>query len=227
MKEKLRKRWERFWMGFAGLSRSGRLATRLASFWTPPHTGRYYLARITTRPYLDPRATIHHAALNIAQHVFVAEHATIYQAKGGAAISLGENAHVLRDCILETGQGGSLKIGADTFLHPRCQVMAYKGDIVIGDHVAIAPNCALYSYNHTMARGEIIKRQPLTTRGGITIGDDAWLGVGVIVLDGVSIGSGAVIGAGSVVTADVPDNAIAVGNPARVISTRTDVELAG
>ena len=116
MKEKLRKRWERFWMGFAGLSRSGRLATRLASIWTPPHTGRYYLARITTSPYLDPRATIHHAELSIAPHVFVAEHATIYQAKGGAAVSLGENAHVLRDCILETGQGGSLRVGADTVL---------------------------------------------------------------------------------------------------------------
>ena len=78
-----------------------------------------------------------------------------------------------------------------------------------------------------MAKGEIIKRQPLTTRGGIKIGDDAWLGVGVIVLDGVSIGSGAVIGAGSVVTADVPDNAIAVGNPARVISSRARAETLG
>jgi len=225
MKEKLRKRWERFWMGFAGLSKSGRLATRLASIWTPPHTGRYYLARLTPRPYLDPQAVIHHAALSIAPHVFVADRATIYQAKGGAGITIGENSHVLRDCILETGQGGSLRIGSDTFLHPRCQVMAYKGDIIIGDHVAIAPNCALYSYNHTIARGELIKRQPLNTVGGLTIGDGAWLGVGVIVLDGVNIGAGAVIGAGSVVTTDIPSNAIAVGNPARVISTRAEPDM--
>jgi len=45
-----------------------------------------------------------------------------------------------------------------------------------------------------------IRKQPVKTKGGIVIGDDAWLGVGVIVLDGVKIGKGAVIGAGSVVT---------------------------
>lgn len=219
---RLRKRWERFWIGFAGLSKSGRLATRLASIWTPPYTGRYYLARMTPRPYLDPQALIHHSDLHLEPHVFVAMRATLYQATGGGSMTLSKNAHVLSDCILETGQGGNLFVGADTFLHPRCQIMAYKGDINIGNHVAIAPNCALYSYNHSMVKGELIKQQPLKTNGGITIGDDVWLGVGVIVLDGVTIGSGAVIGAGSVVTENIPDNAVAVGNPARVISYRPE-----
>ena len=67
-----------------------------------------------------------------------------------------------------------------------------------------------------------MKRQPLETRGGIRIGDGACLGYGVIVLDGVTIGDGAVIGAGSVVTRNVPENAIAVGNPAHVVATRGD-----
>ncbi len=62
--------------------------------------------------------------------------------------------------------------------------------------------------------------QPLQTKGGIFIHDEAWLGYGVIVLSGVQIGKGAVIGAGSVVTRDVPDNAIAVGVPARVVRMR-------
>ena len=44
-----------------------------------------------------------------------------------------------------------------------------------------------------------------------------WIGGGAIILGGVSIGDNAVIGAGSVVTKDIPANAIAVGNPARVI----------
>jgi len=52
------------------------------------------------------------------------------------------------------------------------------------------------------------------------IGDDVWLGYGVVVLDGVKIGSGAVIGANSVVTKDVPENAVAVGSPAKVIRMR-------
>jgi acetyltransferase-like isoleucine patch superfamily enzyme len=60
----------------------------------------------------------------------------------------------------------------------------------------------------------------LQTKGDIVIEDDAWLGVGVVVLDGVRIGKGAVIGAGSVVTRDIPDNAIAVGVPASVVKMR-------
>lgn len=52
------------------------------------------------------------------------------------------------------------------------------------------------------------------------IGNDVWIGRNVIILSGVSIGNGAVIGAGSVVTKDIPDYAVAVGNPARVIRYR-------
>jgi len=207
-------------MGFAGLSRSGRFAARLASVFSPPYMARAYLARLGANPYIDPQAVIHHKSLNVEKHVFVADRVIIYQAADGGTIRLAERANILRDCVLETGQGGTISVGADTFLHPRCQVMAYKGSIKIGNSVAIAPNCALYAYNHGTQPGELIKRQPLETRGGIDIGDGAWLGFGVIVLDGVSIGSGAIVGAGSVVTENIPDNAIAVGNPARVVSSR-------
>ncbi len=68
---------------------------------------------------------------------------------------------------------------------------------------------------------------PLESRGGIRVGDGAWLGFGVIVLDGATIGAGAIIGAGSVVTKDVPENAIAVGNPARVVASRGGAEEEG
>jgi phosphonate metabolism protein (transferase hexapeptide repeat family) len=54
----------------------------------------------------------------------------------------------------------------------------------------------------------------------VTLGDDVWLGHGVIVLPGVSIATGAAVGAGAVVTRDVPSFAVAVGNPARVIRFR-------
>ena len=209
-------------MHVAGMSMTGRFAARLASMFAPPYMARFYLARLTDKPYIDPNAVIHHDGLTIGAKVFIADRVIVYRASDGGTVSIGARTHILRDCVLETGQGGSISIGSDTFLHPRCQVMAYKGDVTIGDHAAIAPNCAFYAYNHGSLPGELIKRQALETRGGILVGDGAWLGFGVIVLDGVNIGAGAIIGAGSVVTENVPENAIVVGNPARVVSVRGD-----
>ena len=207
-------------MHFAGVGMIGRIATRLAATFAPPYMARFYLARLTDNSYIDPNAVIHHAGLTLGKQAFIADRVIVYQAADGGRATVGDNTHILRDSVLETGQGGSITIGSDTFLHPRCQVMAYKGDVRIGDHVAIAPGCAFYAYNHGLSPGELIKRQALETRGGISVDDGAWLGFGVVVLDGVSIGVGAVIGAGSVVTDSIPDNAIAVGNPARVVSYR-------
>ncbi|MCG9793512.1 xenobiotic acyltransferase family protein [Flavobacterium algicola] len=57
------------------------------------------------------------------------------------------------------------------------------------------------------------------------IGNDVWIGVNVVILDGVKIGNGAVIGAGAVVTKDIPDYAVAVGVPAKIIKYRFDKEI--
>lgn len=61
------------------------------------------------------------------------------------------------------------------------------------------------------------RRAKLEAAKPITIGDNVWLGGGVIVCPGVTIGDNAVIGAGAVVTRDVPADVVAVGNPARVV----------
>ena len=60
-------------------------------------------------------------------------------------------------------------------------------------------------------------------KGGIAIGDDVWLGAGVIVLDGVTIGRGAVVGAGAVVAASLPEYATAVASRALKIGDRRDL----
>ena len=210
-------------MRYSGLSMPGRFATRLAAWFAPPYTARFYLAHLNRKGYIDPGAIIHHNYVHFGTNIFIDDSVIINQASEGGPIEFGDRMHILRGSIIATGSGGNVKIGSDTFIQPRCQIMGYKGNIRIGNGVQIAPNCAFYSYDHSFGPGELIRKQPLRTKGGIVISDDVWIGFGVIVLDGVRIGKGAVIGAGSVVTRDIPDEAIAVGNPAKVIKMRKDI----
>jgi acetyltransferase-like isoleucine patch superfamily enzyme len=216
--------WARFWMRFAGLSRFGRIATRFAALATPPFRGRIGLANLNPRGYIAANAIIQHQDIRMGTNVFIGDGAVIYQDRNGGPVDLGDRTQLYGDIRIEIGPGGSLTIGADTHIQPRCQFTAYEAPIWIGCMVEIAPNCAFYPYDHGFVVGKPIMEQPLCTKGGIYIHDGAWLGYGVIVLSGVRIGKGAVIGAGSVVTHDVPDNSIAVGAPARVVGVRSRVK---
>jgi acetyltransferase-like isoleucine patch superfamily enzyme len=215
--------WGRVWMRFAGLSRVGRVATRLATWGAPPYKARRYLGGLYPHGYVAPSATIYHIDVQLGDYVFLGDRVMVFQAAGGGRVALGTRVSVYGDVLLETGQGGSITIGAGSRVHRGCHLIAYLAPIQIGCDVGIAQNCAFYSYNHGIAPGEPISKQPLQTRGPIVIDDHAWLGVGVIVLSGVRIGKGAVIGAGAVVTDDIPDGAIALGVPARVVKMRSDV----
>jgi acetyltransferase-like isoleucine patch superfamily enzyme len=97
---------------------------------------------------------------------------------------------------------------------------SHLSEIRIGRQVEIAANCAFYNYDHGTAPGVPIMEQPLRSRGDIVVGDGAWLGHAVTVLQGVTIGEGSVIAAGAVVIDDIPANAIAAGVPARVVRFR-------
>lgn len=219
---RLQAHWTRFWARRAGLDPFGRLAARLAGWFVPPYKGRYALARQAPRGYIAPSAVIHHPGLHLGRHVFIGERVVIYAGQGTGPVDLADGVHLNNDVSVEVGQGGQLSIGAHTFVQPRCHFAAYKAAIRIGSGVQIAPNCAFYPYDHGLLAGRPISQQPLSTKGDIVIGDDAWLGYGVVVLSGVRIGAGAVIGANSVVTRDVPDGAIAVGVPARVVKMRSE-----
>jgi maltose O-acetyltransferase len=89
--------------------------------------------------------------------------------------------------------------------------------ITIGDDVQIGPNVQLLTPTHPLEPGA--RRDKWEAAQPITIGDNVWLGGGVIVLPGVTIGADAVVGAGAVVTKDLAPGSVAVGNPARVIRT--------
>jgi len=89
------------------------------------------------------------------------------------------------------------------------------GHIYVGDRVMFGPNVTLATANHPIDAS--LRAQGMQYNKDIHIGENAWLGAGVIVLPGVTIGKNAIIGAGSVVTKDIPDNVVAVGNPCRVL----------
>ncbi len=223
--KRIRRYWARFWMRFAGLNRVGRVATRLATWGTPPYKARVYLSRMNPQGYVSPKAIIHHPQLKSHRGTFIGDRVTIFQSSQGGPVILEESVHLYGETIIETGEGGQVTIGAETHIQPRCQFSAYKGSIKIGRRVEIAPNCVFYPYNHGIAPGQPVREQPLQSNGDIVIEDDVWLGTGVTVLDNVRIGQGAVIGAGSIVTENIPANMVAMGIPARVVKGREAVYL--
>ncbi|MER7273409.1 sugar O-acetyltransferase [Dactylosporangium sp. NPDC000244] len=87
--------------------------------------------------------------------------------------------------------------------------------VTIGDDVQIASNVQLLTAWHPVEPEA--RRAKWEAASPITIGDNVWLGGGVIVCPGVTIGANTVVGAGAVVVKDLPANVVAVGNPARVI----------
>lgn len=89
------------------------------------------------------------------------------------------------------------------------------GRIDIGQDVQIGPNVQLLTATHPL--DPALRRAKWEGTAPITIGDNVWLGGGVIVCPGVSIGKNTVIGAGAVVVDDIPKNVLAVGNPARIV----------
>jgi acetyltransferase-like isoleucine patch superfamily enzyme len=215
--------WSWSWMQWAGLSRLGRLATWLATWCAPPHKARTYLAMMSSRGYVARDAVVYHKKLRLGTNVFIDDRVVVFQREHGGLIELGDWVQVFRDTIMETGEGASLSVGAGSSIHPRCSLHANVASIRIGYGVLIGPNCAVYSYDHGMEPAQSIRAQPLTAKGDVEIGDESWLGVGVIVLSGVRIGRGAVIGAGAVVTQDIPEYAIAGGSPAKVLKMRGEL----
>lgn len=211
------------WMRFAGPGCFGRLATRLATWFVGPYKSRHHLARIYPHGYIAPDALINHDRLRLGKYVYIGGRVIIHKGHNGGDVVIRDRAMINDGTIIEVGQGGSLTIGEGTTIQPRCQFSAYKGFVLIGKDVQIAPSCAFYPYDHSTAPGRPIKNQPLTTRGGITIGDGVWIGYGAVILDGVKIGNGVVIGAGSVVKSDIPDGAIAVGVPAHIVKKRSEI----
>jgi acetyltransferase-like isoleucine patch superfamily enzyme len=171
--------------------------------------------------FVAPGARITHPELRMGRHVYLGHGCVIYSTNQGGPVELEDRVQIYGHAFIETGAGGSIRIGEGTHIQPGCHLHAYISGIHIGKKVEIAPGCGFYCYDHGMTPGILIMEQPLISKGDITVGDGAWIGYGVTVLQGVTIGEGAVVAAGAVVTRDVPANAIAAGVPAKIIGSRS------
>jgi acetyltransferase-like isoleucine patch superfamily enzyme len=158
-------------------------------------------------------------------------------------IHIGSNVVIDDNCLLdakgESNQG--IRIGSGVFVGRNTILSCKNGDIELGDGANIGFNCELFSASRVAVGSNVLmgaygyviggdhdfsdpSKSVLAqtrTSAGVTIGTGAWMGAGAKILDGVTVGEHAIIGAGAVVREDIPARAIAVGIPARIVSTRT------
>lgn len=144
---------------------------------------------------------------------------------GNTGIVLGDGALVSRNSILSC-KGGDIVVGSGSKIGINCLVHS-ESRVDIKADVTVAAYCYLLAGgNHEFDRLDVpVLGQPSYHKGGVSIGEGSWLAARVTVLDGVAIGRGVVVGAGAVVRDPLPDNAIAVGMPAKVSRFRGDAHL--
>ena len=92
--------------------------------------------------------------------------------------------------------------------------------IYVGSHTLFGPNVVLATAGHPMMPE--LRKHGIQYNMPIHIGENCWLGAGVIVVPGGTIGDNVVIGASSVVTKDIPSNSVAMGTPCRVVRQIND-----
>lgn len=105
-----------------------------------------------------------------------------------------------------------IKIGKNVFINSNTLFMA-RGGITIEDNAQIAANVQLLTNNHDPYERQVLICKPILIKEG------AWIGAGATIMPGICIGKHSIVGASAVVTKDVPDYAVVVGNPAKVIKT--------
>jgi acetyltransferase-like isoleucine patch superfamily enzyme len=162
----------------------------------------------------------HPHKIHIGSNVVVDDNCLL-DAKGESnqGISVGDGVFVGRNSILSCKNGDiELKVGANIGFN--CEVFS-ASRVTIGAGVLMAAYGYIIGGDHDFSDPTKPVLDQGRTSSGVTIGDGAWLGAGAKVLDGVSIGDHAVVGAGAVVRDDVPARAVAVGVPARLVTSRT------
>lgn len=118
--------------------------------------------------------------------------------------------------VINFDYGYNIFVGENFYANFNCTFLDVS-TIEIGDNCMFAPNVQLYTATHPLH--PVKRNSGLEYAKPIKIGNNVWLGGGVIVTPGVTLGDNVVVGGGSVVTKSFPDNVVIAGNPARIIKT--------
>lgn len=161
---------------------------------------------------LDPRAYLHGVRLiNYYNNLHV---------KPRRAMTIGAGVKISPTATFTEGR--LIALGDRVAIGSRCRLWAgpTRGRITLGADALLGPDILLITANYRFNDGAPVTEQAMD-EADIAIGPDVWIGAKAVILPGTEIGQGAIIGAGSVVRGTVPPYAVAVGNPARVVSQRT------
>jgi acetyltransferase-like isoleucine patch superfamily enzyme len=142
---------------------------------------------------------------------------------GEKGVQIGDQVIISRNCVIQ-GKTGYVHLGRKTDIGCNTMITSASG-VSIGAHGLIGGNCYIGGGRYYTERLDIpMMEQGVYSQGEVIIEDDVWIGAGAVVLDGIHIGKGCIIGAGAVVTKDLPDYAVALGIPARIVGNRRTEE---
>ncbi len=137
----------------------------------------------------------------------------------GARLKIGSNCVIQNYTFIQlTKPAPKLYIGNNVVIG-RHNMLTVKDTVTIGDFTRMGAYVQIIDHNHGIDKNHLIADQKAIIEP-VSIGKDVWVGAGAKVLSGVTIGDGAIIGSNAVVTHSIPDYAIAVGMPAKVIKYR-------
>ena len=130
-------------------------------------------------------------------------------------IAIGINSVVGSFTILSTAPAARLEVGIDTYINSYTIIGAMEA-VSIGSHCIFAAFVSITDATHGIDNLSIATKHAPIAAKPVTIGDNVWLGSGVMVMMGSHIGNDAVVGARSLVREDLPDRSVSFGMPAKV-----------
>jgi acetyltransferase-like isoleucine patch superfamily enzyme len=160
--------------------------------------------------------------LTISKNAKISDKCDIEESIMGSNIIIKDGANI--DSFVKikpVGGTGDIIIGENTFINSG--VVIYSGNgVFIGKNVLIAANCTLAPVNHEYRskNKKIMEQRFVSSKGGIIIKDDVWIGANSVILDGSVIEQGVVVGAQSLIRGRLEPYTVYAGNPLKVIGRR-------